>query len=300
MSYWMRLLELLRDPIWQSIGVFVGAASGGLSFLFFLLNRRGGRKAISLEIVANAPLFRALPGAKGKPRIFDGTQELDGLRFIQYKVQNTGRLPIVLADIHRPIQVLVASGARVLEHEIISLQPDYLDVCANQVNDFTIELLVSLLNPGDLVIGRLVAADCDGHIRAQARISGVNQIRVVDTTAVRVSPHLSYGLIVALSTSITAFLLSLAFGYSPGFAWLFAGNLIAYALVGWDKFQVVRGRVRVPEVMYYLISAFGGAPGILLGTHAFNHKRRKRGFQIVTLLILATQCMVLGWVLLRQ
>lgn len=56
-------------------------------------------------------------------------------------------------------------------------------------------------------------------------------------------------------------------------------NLLAFLLMGVDKYRAVRGKWRIPEAQLFLFPLLGGGPGGLLGMQVFRHKRRKPLFR---------------------
>src|SRR5690606_10260690 len=59
----------------------------------------------------------------------------------------------------------------------------------------------------------------------------------------------------------------------------------AARLMGWDKFQAVGGRDRVPEKALLAWALVGGSFGILLGMAAFRHKTRHATFRCLVPLL---------------
>jgi uncharacterized membrane protein YsdA (DUF1294 family) len=60
--------------------------------------------------------------------------------------------------------------------------------------------------------------------------------------------------------------------------WLGVMGLLAFGLFGYDKWQARRNGPRVSEATLWLVSAFGGWPGGLLGMFCFRHKTEKLWF----------------------
>lgn len=64
-------------------------------------------------------------------------------------------------------------------------------------------------------------------------------------------------------------------------------NVLVLILFGWDKLQAQRGGSRIPEAVLHAFTLGGGAIGAAFGRHLFNHKTRKFGFSVVSLIGLA-------------
>lgn len=77
------------------------------------------------------------------------------------------------------------------------------------------------------------------------------------------------------------------------FAALNAGSFV---LVAADKLQAQLRQDRIPELILYVATLFGGSIGMLAGMQLFRHKTRKTSFQfIVGLLVLLQIVLVLGF-----
>ena len=56
--------------------------------------------------------------------------------------------------------------------------------------------------------------------------------------------------------------------------WVLLWSILAFVLMGVDKWKARRERWRVPEKTPFLAAALGGSPGAILGMYAFRHKTR--------------------------
>ena len=74
-----------------------------------------------------------------------------------------------------------------------------------------------------------------------------------------------------------------------GLALLFAANLRAFALMGYDKRQAKKGTRRVPERRLFLAAACFGGLGGVLGMSAFRHKTKHWYFRVFFPLLLFLQ-----------
>lgn len=66
-------------------------------------------------------------------------------------------------------------------------------------------------------------------------------------------------------------------------------NIWVFALCGADKFKSSRGLWRVRERTFFILSALGGSPFMLLGMYLFRHKTKHRDFTICVPLMLILQ-----------
>ena len=65
-------------------------------------------------------------------------------------------------------------------------------------------------------------------------------------------------------------------------------SAVTFLVCGWDKRQAIRRRHRVPEKTLFLLSACGGAGGMLVGMFWFHHKTRHPAFFLgIPLLLIA-------------
>ncbi|MBQ9030737.1 MAG: DUF1294 domain-containing protein [Parasporobacterium sp.] len=66
-------------------------------------------------------------------------------------------------------------------------------------------------------------------------------------------------------------------------------NLAGFLIMGADKKRAVRGRWRIPEKTFFILSAAGGSLGCLTGMYLFHHKTKHWYFVVFIPLILAAQ-----------
>lgn len=71
--------------------------------------------------------------------------------------------------------------------------------------------------------------------------------------------------------------------------WLLVWNLIAFALMGIDKWKAAHDRWRIPEKVLFLSALLGGSIGAILGMSMFRHKTRHWTFKLGMPAILVLQ-----------
>ena len=71
--------------------------------------------------------------------------------------------------------------------------------------------------------------------------------------------------------------------------WVLAWTLIAFILMGADKWKARHDNWRVPEKTLFLSAILGGSVGALAGMYLFRHKTKHLSFTIGMPVILALQ-----------
>ena len=71
--------------------------------------------------------------------------------------------------------------------------------------------------------------------------------------------------------------------------WVLVWTLIAFALMGIDKWKAQHDSRRIPEKTLFLSAILGGSVGSLAGMYLFRHKTKHLSFTVGMPLILAVQ-----------
>ena len=72
-------------------------------------------------------------------------------------------------------------------------------------------------------------------------------------------------------------------------------NALAFVTFGYDKYQAVKGRWRVPEKTLFLLAIIGGSVGAMAGMRVFRHKTKHNSFVFGLPVIFAVQCVVFSY-----
>ena len=75
-------------------------------------------------------------------------------------------------------------------------------------------------------------------------------------------------------------------------------NLVGFLLMGIDKAKAKRHAFRIPEATLFLVAAFGGSIGSIIGMYTFRHKTKHKTFVYGMPAILAAQLLIV-WVAVR-
>ena len=66
-------------------------------------------------------------------------------------------------------------------------------------------------------------------------------------------------------------------------------NIVLFIIAGYDKYQALKNKRRIPEKTLFLMALTGGSPGLLTAMLLFKHKTSKTSFIVKFVLILAIQ-----------
>jgi uncharacterized membrane protein YsdA (DUF1294 family) len=70
-------------------------------------------------------------------------------------------------------------------------------------------------------------------------------------------------------------------------------NILAFILIGLDKYKSKKNYQRIREKTFFLIAALGGSMGVLTGMYCFRHKTKHTSFTLGVPAILALQLALL-------
>ncbi len=168
------MFDLLRDPLWQFIGAFFALLTVAVTVLIYVLQRR--KKRLSYEILSNSTLMTMREELEGRLEIrFDGEQ-VSNLHILEFKLFNSGNVPIASTDYERKLEFDCGDEANVLSAEVTETVPADLNATIALVdNKIVCEPL--LLNSKDSVSIKALISDYDGGLTSRARIIGVKTIK---------------------------------------------------------------------------------------------------------------------------
>ena len=86
----------------------------------------------------------------------------------------------------------------------------------------------------------------------------------------------------------------------PLWIYLIAINLITFSFYGYDKYQAIHKKSRIPEAVLHILALACGSVGALAGQNIFRHKTRKLKFQVIFILIAIVQAALIIWFIKRN
>lgn len=175
-----------RDPVWQTVGTFIGLAALAFSVWFFWLGREA--KALTVTILAETPLVNIASEAGGLSDLtvlYKG-EPAGNVSLIQVKIENSGNRAIRVEDFTTPLSFGFGEGFAVIDAAIIDVEPKDLGLAVIVV-DGRAEVLPLLLNSDDRAVLRfLVVNKLDPQGITSQRAGLEASARIVDVKTVRV------------------------------------------------------------------------------------------------------------------
>ena len=167
------MLELLRDPLWQFVGVLLAIVALAVSFIIYSLQRQ--RKTLSFEVVSRNQLLTVGEELEGKLQVLYEGHPAKDICLIVLKLFNSGNVPVATADYERPISFCTGAGSKILSAAVTEREPEALSV-ETEVDQIRIVVQPVLLNAKDSITLKLLVSDFSGSVVADARIVGVKAI----------------------------------------------------------------------------------------------------------------------------
>ena len=164
--------ELLRDPMWQFIGVIVAILVAAIGILLSVRNQL--RKSLSYQIVSCTPVMSVKKELEEKLQILYDGKPIKQAYVCVVKFINSGNVSIVPTDYVEKLKIYFGEKARVLTSEIIKQNPPNLDVSV-AVERNRIVLSPSMLNRTDSFSVKTVVTNYE-YTALGGRIIGVVEL----------------------------------------------------------------------------------------------------------------------------
>jgi hypothetical protein len=185
--------EIIRDPIWQFLGVLAAIIIGFISIYLYLRDRN--RKALSYEVISNTSLVVVKDEVKEKLKIFYDEKPVSQLYLSLIRIVNSGNVPILASDFTRTLTLSLAEETQIVSAEIIERHPKLLEATVGyRGNEATVNVM--LLNGGDSLTVKILSSGARSMVTVDGRIVGVGEIKVYTGYAMRYLMLVLLGIII--------------------------------------------------------------------------------------------------------
>jgi len=165
--------EIMRDPLWQFVGIILAIIAIIVTIILFLVQRK--KKALEYEIISQTPILSTAEEIAGQLQILFGGEPVQGVYLFVIKLLNAGNVPIVSSDYERQVRLNFGEDARVLTAEVSDVEPTGLEIEIT-IQDSFILLNPVLLNSGDVIVVKALVSNYKDQFTVDGRIVGVKSI----------------------------------------------------------------------------------------------------------------------------
>lgn len=160
---------LVKNDARNAITIAAIVISAAVAITLFRLGRK--RRSLVYEFLSMNRLVSLRDQGSGRIRVLvDETPVLD-VGLVQIRILNSGTDPIPTADFFRPVSFSISETARIVEGSVSEENPSNIGAQL-EVTEHRVTLVPTLMNGGDSLVVKLLIADFDGIISADARIQG--------------------------------------------------------------------------------------------------------------------------------
>ena len=186
------MLDLLRDPLWQFVGVVLGIGASVVIYRLQKLNKR-----LAYEIISRTTLLTVREELENKVQVLYDGSPVQSLTVFPVRVWNAGSEPIRSSDFERPLSFSAAAPAQILTVDTAAVLPGSLTPeLVFEAHSLTVAPM--LLNPGDSLTLKVLVKDASASLKPDARIVGVTRLQDGDGAFRRVAALASVGMLTSL------------------------------------------------------------------------------------------------------
>ncbi len=168
-----KIISLLRDPVWQSIGVISGLITS------LVIWERSQRKTLSYEVITKTKILPVPEQYTGRLEVLFDSRAISKPYLVIIKIINSGKIAIEANDYDRAITIGFGEEAEILTFEVIEQIPSDLDVNIRKIPPNSVEEQISvepvLLNADDSFTIKMLVTKVEG-VKVKARIVGIKKI----------------------------------------------------------------------------------------------------------------------------
>jgi hypothetical protein len=205
-------VDILRDPLWQSVGVFIALLT--LVVAYRVLPSQLRRKSLSYSVRIDTLIYYTSEDIKHQIKVLFLDKEIRNLTALHIEIENDGFVEIKATDFDKPLTVVVDPPDLILSATVSGRSPEDLPVRIDTNMENEVQIQPLLLNRGDWLRLTLLINDQGevGRPKISARIQGVTKIRHKPTQTPQVVRSfyayrfVFFAMIIALSVALAGWM----------------------------------------------------------------------------------------------
>lgn len=166
-------MEILRDPLWQFVGIILTLIAIFVSILVYLKQRN--RKELSYEIISRTSLLSREEEIGGALQVQYNGQPVKKVQLVEINFENTGNTPILVNEYERPISLDFGETSKVLTAEISKKFPENLSASLS-IKDKNVIIDPLLLNSKESLTLKMLISN-GSKVSIDCRIVGISSIK---------------------------------------------------------------------------------------------------------------------------
>ncbi|MBS1174940.1 MAG: hypothetical protein H6R05_1071 [Burkholderiaceae bacterium] len=180
----MSILPIIRDSAWQFVGILLTVVGIGVTFIVYQWQKQ--RRELAFGVYYESSLLEITQDIADRVQVsFDG-KPVPNIRLVVLAMKNSGNQPFLPIDFLTPLKIVFPKETIPLSLDVSHKVPPNLDIQANLVSGTAIEVVPTLLNPGDQFILKILTMGkpCDPDI--DVRVVGISKLVPINRLSARV------------------------------------------------------------------------------------------------------------------
>jgi hypothetical protein len=171
------MIDFLRDPLWQFVGVVLALLSLASAFWIYWLQRQV--KELAFGIISSRRLLAIDDDLSSRVTVQLDGKAVKSLHLLVFGLKNSGPRALASADFQKPFEIRFNAG-QVISTEVASqLPPNLNPVLVPGIDSVSLQPL--LLNPGDQVVIQVLLSSAKPSYEVDARIVEVASLSEINT-----------------------------------------------------------------------------------------------------------------------
>jgi len=179
------IAELIRDPLWQFVGVLLALAGFAASYLQYRAGR--ARRELAFGVLVSRKLVAIADEVTSRVSIQLDGHPVSNVYMFEFGIKNSGNQPILRDNFDEAFQIHFEPETSILSAQVTRVHPSTLAVSmSRKAHSIVIEPL--LLNPGDHLVIQSLTSGKRPNCSAKARIASISSLAPINT-GWRVTPQ---------------------------------------------------------------------------------------------------------------
>lgn len=177
-------LAILRDPLWQFVGVALALAAIAISYGQYRVGL--AKRELAFGLLARRRLIAVADELTSRVTVQLDGQSVSNVYLLEFGLKNSGNQPIEATSFERPVTIQFDEGTVVLSTQVVRRYPsDHPSIAIT--TDRNVFISPALLNAGDFLVFQILLSHPKPNFTVTARIVGISALAPINS-GWRISP----------------------------------------------------------------------------------------------------------------